>query len=74
MYVQPVTDTEWGVAHGVRPADVAAALKRATAAGQPVKAVLVVSPTYYGYVSDIEGAHDCFKRSSLGCKDYVAMT
>lgn len=56
MYIQPVTDTEWGVAHGVRPADVAAALKRAAAAGQAVKAVLVVSPTYFGYVSDITGA------------------
>ena len=72
--MQPLTDTKWGVAHGVRPADMAAALQRAAAAGQPVKAVLVVSPTYYGYVSDIEGAHDCFRRSSLGYKDCAAMT
>lgn len=44
------------MAHGVRPADVAAALGRAAAAGQRAKAVLLVSPTYYGYVSDIPSA------------------
>ena len=31
-------------------------LERAAAAGTPVTAVLVVSPTYFGYVSDIPGA------------------
>ena len=55
QYVQPVTDARWGIAHGLRPADVDAALRDARMRGRPATAVLVVSPTYYGYVSDVPG-------------------
>ena len=55
QWVQPVVDPLWGIAHGLDPATVATALERAAASGKPVSAVLVVSPTYFGYVSDTLG-------------------
>lgn len=54
-YVQPERDTQLGVAHGVCPDSLQHTLEAATAAGKQVKAVLVVSPTYFGAVSDIKG-------------------
>ena len=56
LYVQPVTDARWGIAHGVRCSDVEIALRDARSRGSPVGAVLVVSPTYHGYVSNVAGA------------------
>ena len=56
--MQPVTDATWGIAHGLRPADVDAALRDGRARGQPAAAVLIVSPTYYGYVSDTAGGRN----------------
>ena len=55
MYVQPAHDTQLGIAHGVCPDSLQQALKAAVAAGKQVKAVLVVSPTYFGAISDIKG-------------------
>jgi arginine decarboxylase len=51
VYVQPIIDDELGIAHGVTPQAVEAALIQ----NPDAKAVLVVSPTYYGVVSDIRG-------------------
>ena len=48
-FVTPAIDTELGIAHGVHPDDVSAALDR-----QPdVKGVYVISPSYFGAVSDV---------------------
>ncbi|MDX6641969.1 MAG: arginine decarboxylase [Solirubrobacteraceae bacterium] len=60
-FVAPEYDPELGMAHGVTPAALAAAL--AAAGGQdPIRVAFVVSPTYYGMVADVEGlaaaAHD----------------
>lgn len=49
VYVAPVVDDGLGIAHGVRPQDVAAAL----GAHPDAAAVALVSPTYYGAVSDL---------------------
>ena len=65
--MQPVTDACWGIAHGLRPADVDAALREARDRGRPASAVLVVSPTYYGYVSNMTGG-----RAPLLCQQYTA--
>lgn len=54
-YVQPKCDTRLGIAHGVCPDTLQQALEAAIAAGKQIKAVLVVSPTYFGAISDIEG-------------------
>jgi lysine decarboxylase len=51
-FVAPEYDPELGMAHGVEPAALAAALSRV---GGPVKAVFIVSPTYYGMATDIAG-------------------
>lgn len=55
IYVQPERDTQLGVTHGVCPDSLQHTLEAATAAGKQVKAVLVVSPTYFGAISDIKG-------------------
>lgn len=55
IYVQPERDTQLGIAHGVCPDSLQQALEAAVAAGKQVKAVLVVSPTYFGAISDIKG-------------------
>ncbi|KAG2484609.1 hypothetical protein HYH03_016563 [Edaphochlamys debaryana] len=63
-WLVPELDPRAGVAHCVSPRAVAAALERLAAAGRRVAGVLVVSPTYFGAVADIEGiasachAHD----------------
>ncbi|HKG03065.1 MAG TPA: aminotransferase class I/II-fold pyridoxal phosphate-dependent enzyme, partial [Conexibacter sp.] len=62
-FVAPETDDELGMAHGVTPEALRAALERLDPA-HPARAVFVVSPTYYGMVADVEGltrvahAHD----------------
>jgi lysine decarboxylase len=48
-FVAPAYDPELGMAHGVTPADLEAALGPHSAA----QAVFVVSPTYYGLAADI---------------------
>ncbi|HEV7773368.1 MAG TPA: aminotransferase class I/II-fold pyridoxal phosphate-dependent enzyme [Conexibacter sp.] len=50
-FVAPETDDELGMAHGVTPDALRAALQRAPDA----RAVFVVSPTYYGMCADVAG-------------------
>jgi arginine decarboxylase len=50
VYVSPVYSHGWQMGLGVEPAAIAAALR----AHPDAKAVLLVSPTYYGICSDIE--------------------
>jgi arginine/lysine/ornithine decarboxylase len=52
-YVTPVPDSAWGVAHGVRAAQVEAAIREVRRAGGRAGAVLVVSPTYFGVCSHV---------------------
>jgi arginine/lysine/ornithine decarboxylase len=44
-YVTPVLDSAWGVAHGVRVAQVESAIREVRRAGSRVSAMLVLSPT-----------------------------
>jgi lysine decarboxylase len=57
-FVAPAYDEEIGMAHGVTPEALAAALAQADDA----KAAFIVSPTYYGMVADVaacaQAAHD----------------
>jgi len=65
-FVAPSYDAELGMAHGVEPAALQAALARAGAdGGGPVTAVFLVSPTYYGMVADIEGCAELAHRFGL---------
>jgi len=50
-FVAPEYDDELGMAHGVTPEALAAALHR----GGDIGAAFIVSPTYYGMAADIEG-------------------
>jgi lysine decarboxylase len=50
-FVAPEYDDELGMAHGVTPQALAAALDAAVDA----KAAFIVSPTYYGMAADVEG-------------------
>ncbi|KAL3145890.1 hypothetical protein ABBQ38_015259 [Trebouxia sp. C0009 RCD-2024] len=66
VYVQPERDAQLGIAHGVCPKSLQQALEAAVAAGKQVKAVLVVSPTYFGAISDIQGlAQICHRFDAL---------
>lgn len=60
-FVAPAYDEEIGMAHGVTPDGLAAALAQAGERG-PVNAAFIVSPTYYGMVADVAAcarvAHD----------------
>src|SRR4051812_2477300 len=51
VYVDPVYDPHWQVAHGVEPEE----LRRVLEAHPEARAALVFSPTYYGVPSDIKG-------------------
>ena len=51
-FVAPEYDPELGMAHGVEPAALEAALSRVEGG---VEAVFIVSPTYYGMAADIAG-------------------
>jgi lysine decarboxylase len=55
MFVAPEYDAELGMAHGVTPASLDAALIAAAAAGDAPRAAFVVSPTYYGMAADVGG-------------------
>jgi arginine decarboxylase len=58
-FVAPEYDDELGMAHGVTPESLAAALDAAADA----KAAFIVSPTYYGMAADVEGcAAVCHER------------
>lgn len=50
VFVTPDVDPHWGIAHGVPPERIAEALQ----AHPDAKAVLLVSPTYYGVCSDVQ--------------------
>ena len=50
-FVAPEYDAELGMAHGVTPEALAAALEQR----RTPRAVFIVSPTYYGMVADVEG-------------------
>src|SRR5215210_3710979 len=51
VYVDPVYDSRWQVAHGVEPAELERVLKEHPEA----KAVMMFTPTYYGISADVEG-------------------
>jgi arginine/lysine/ornithine decarboxylase len=55
VYVQPCCDKGLGIAHHVSPAALEAAFEDAQQQGLRVAAALVVSPTYFGVMSDIAG-------------------
>jgi lysine decarboxylase len=50
-FVLPEYDDELGMAHGVTPDALEAALRRST----DIHAVFIVSPTYYGMAADVQG-------------------
>lgn len=54
-YVFPSVDAEHGMAHGVSPTALDAALTAAETDGNPATAVYVISPSYFGSVSDVRG-------------------
>jgi lysine decarboxylase len=60
-FVSPEYDTELGMAHGVTPAALEAALAR----GGPYAAAFIVSPTYYGMAADIEGCAEIAHRAGV---------
>jgi arginine decarboxylase len=51
VYVEPVYDDRWQIAHGVEPE----ALDRALHAHPEARAAMVFTPTYYGVSSDVAG-------------------
>ena len=54
-FVLPSIDAGHGVAHGVSPDSLDAALTAAAEAGRPADAVYIVSPSYFGSVADVAG-------------------
>jgi arginine/lysine/ornithine decarboxylase len=54
VYVDPVYDEEWQVAHGIEPAALDAALRKHPDA----RAAIVFTPSYYGYSADVEALAD----------------
>jgi arginine decarboxylase len=50
IFVEPEYDAEWGIAHSITPASVTEALTQHSDA----RAILMVSPTYYGVCGDVE--------------------
>ena len=60
LWMPPVKDTEFGVAHHVKAEVVEATLNLARQGSvQPCSAVLITSPTYYGACSDMAGGPPC---------------
>jgi arginine decarboxylase len=53
-FVTPTIDAELGIAHGVHPDDIAEALKQTPG----TKAVYIISPSYFGAVSDVRAIAD----------------
>lgn len=56
QWVQPEVVERWGLAGEVTAAALEHAFEAAAAAGSPAAAAVLVSPTYFGQVSDIAGA------------------
>lgn len=56
QWVQPEVVEGWGLAGEVTAAALEHAFEAAAAAGSPAAAAVLVSPTYFGQVSDIAGA------------------
>ncbi|RGE23797.1 aminotransferase class I/II-fold pyridoxal phosphate-dependent enzyme [Leucobacter sp. wl10] len=54
-FAAPSIDGRHGIAHGLSPAVLDAALARAEREGRAAAAVYVVSPSYFGSVSDVRG-------------------
>lgn len=54
-FLQPSIDTDRGINHGVTPEQVSAALRSAADLGEEVSAVYIISPSYFGAVSDVRG-------------------
>ncbi|QZY52491.1 aminotransferase class I/II-fold pyridoxal phosphate-dependent enzyme [Leucobacter tenebrionis] len=54
-FVAPSVDTRHGIAHGLTPEALEAALVREERAGRAVSSVYVVSPSYFGSVADVAG-------------------
>lgn len=54
-FVLPSIDHGHGVAHGVSPASLDAALTAAAQGGRAADAVYIVSPSYFGSVADVAG-------------------
>lgn len=55
VWAQPSLDPDLGVAHALTPRALEAAFRQAAARGLRVRAALVVSPTYFGVLSDVAG-------------------
>ena len=60
-FVSPEYDPELGMAHGVTPQ----ALEAALADGGPYEAAFIVSPTYYGMAADVEGCAEVAHRAGV---------
>jgi lysine decarboxylase len=60
-FVAPEYDSDLGMAHGVEPAE----LERALAEHDDVRAVFIVSPTYYGMVADVAGCAEVAHRAGV---------
>ncbi|WP_274309330.1 aminotransferase class I/II-fold pyridoxal phosphate-dependent enzyme [Solibacillus daqui] len=50
IFIHPEVDTELGISHGISPESV----ERALTTYPDVKAVLVINPTYFGFVADLK--------------------
>lgn len=55
IFLSPSIDHTLGINHGLTPEDLDRALTEAARSGQEVCAAQVVSPSYFGAISDIEG-------------------
>lgn len=55
-------DERHGIAHGVSPSEIAAALQHAVEEERPVSSVYIVSPSYFGSVSDVRRIADVCHR------------
>ena len=77
VWVQPCYDVSLGVAHHVTPAALAAGFEAAAAAGLRVGAALLVSPTYFGVLSDVAGgwvrAAGCGRLGGTGGRGALAV-
>ena len=61
-FITPSLDDRHGISHGVTPSQIAAALQTAVEDERPVSAVYIVSPSYFGSVSDIRRIADVCHR------------
>ena len=57
-YVMPSVDSQLGVPNGITPTQLDEALKETKSAGKNIAAAYVVSPSYFGAVSDVKGLAD----------------